>query len=62
MAHECPECSTRCHCNGDIDDIVIPDTLAEATCQHCRCEDCGEMVSECECFDDDGYDDDPLEF
>jgi len=25
MAHECPDCGMRCHCGGDIDDIVFDD-------------------------------------
>ena len=57
MAHECPECLTPCHCNGDIDDIMLPDSEAEITCTHCVCEDCGECVSECDCFGDDDDDD-----
>lgn len=57
MAHDCPECGCKCHCHGDIDDIVIPDSEAEIKCTHCFCDDCGELESDCECFDDD-YDDD----
>jgi hypothetical protein len=33
MAHECPECYTRCHCGGDIDDCEFP---LEGYCKHCE--------------------------
>lgn len=36
MAHECPECGMKCHCGGDIDDIVFPDTPEELACTHCE--------------------------
>ena len=39
MAHECPECGMKCHCGGDIDDIVFHDTPEEAMCSHCDYED-----------------------
>ena len=35
MAHECPECGCRCHCGGDIDDIVLPSTRYENNCRCC---------------------------
>lgn len=49
MAHECPECGMRCHCNGDIDDIMLPSAKHEAACEHCDHN-----------YDDYPYDD-PLE-
>ena len=36
MAHECPECGLRCHCNGDIDDLVFSDEDTDAKCDHWR--------------------------
>jgi len=33
MAHECPECYSRCHCGGDIDDIEFP---LDGYCSHCE--------------------------
>lgn len=39
MAHLCPECGCRCHCGGDIDDLVFENTLYEAHCQHCPYDD-----------------------
>ena len=35
MAHSCPECGSACYCGGDIDDIEIPDSAAEAGCTCC---------------------------
>lgn len=35
MAHECPECGLRCHCGGDIDDLVFAGSKAEIACVHC---------------------------
>lgn len=35
MAHDCPECYTRCHCGGDIDDICFEGTPEEFGCTHC---------------------------
>lgn len=49
MAHECPECGHYCHCNGDIDDILMESD------KYCSC---------CENDFDDDYqdiDDDYLE-
>jgi DnaJ-class molecular chaperone len=50
MAHECPECGLTCHCNGDIDDILLPDAGYAAMCEHCDHND-----------EDADYYDDPLE-
>jgi len=36
MAHECPDCGMRCHCGGDIDDIVFDDNKYSKGC--CCCE------------------------
>lgn len=33
MAHECPKCGMKCHCNGDIDDLLIYD---EPNCNCCE--------------------------
>lgn len=46
MAHECPECGQACYCGGDIDDIVLTNTVAERNCEHCGV------------FEDDDEDDD----
>lgn len=32
MAHECTDCGMICHCNGDIDDLVLDDSAQD----HCR--------------------------
>ena len=39
MAHECPECGIACHCNGDIDDLLLPNEHHEAACEHCPDDD-----------------------
>lgn len=50
MAHECPECGSVCHCCGDIDDIVLGESLA---CEHCKyCRRCDQCPCECD-YDDD---------
>ena len=36
MAHDCPKCGLRCHCGGDIDDLVFDDTEHEARCTCCE--------------------------
>lgn len=41
--HTCPECGLTCHCNGDIDDLLLP---YDGYCNHCESAD-----------DDDNYDD-----
>lgn len=39
MAHTCPECDQVCHCGGDIDDIEMNDSVAQAHCTHWKtCE------------------------
>ncbi len=35
MAHECPVCYLRCHCNGDIDDLMLNDWDDVNKCTHC---------------------------
>jgi hypothetical protein len=51
MAHECPDCGLSCHCGGDIDDIMFPDSKYAVTCTCCdRSED------EEEYYDDYDYD------
>lgn len=47
MAHNCPVCYCRCHCGGDIDDIVFNDTKYEC---HCTC--C-ESASDIDDYEDD---------
>lgn len=32
MAHTCPKCYQRCHCNGDIDDCI---DLCDGGADHC---------------------------
>lgn len=34
--HECPDCSSACYCGGDIDDMLMNDTIDEARCSHWR--------------------------
>jgi hypothetical protein len=46
MAHECPECSLRCHCGGDIDDIVFFDSAYEMRCTHCPSGEDGDDFAE----------------
>lgn len=49
MAHECPDCGMTCHCNGDIDDCLLGDPIAESHCKHCDGkddEDDGEQKEE----------------
>ncbi len=33
MAHTCPDCGVKCHCCGDIDDLVFG---VEYGCVHCE--------------------------
>lgn len=35
MAHRCPTCRSRCHCLGDIDDMMVDDAPEESTCICC---------------------------
>jgi hypothetical protein len=56
MAHRCFECGSRCHCGGDIDDIVFDDSPFAYRCTHCDWhQDCteGDDDDEGEWFDDD---------
>ena len=39
MAHECPNCSLICYCNGDIDDMLLNDEEDVVMCTHCEYED-----------------------
>lgn len=61
MAHHCYHCGVKCHCGGDIDDLI----LGEADhCIHCKedadfdedkfyfCHTCDRPESVCECKDD----------
>jgi hypothetical protein len=52
MAHECPECYMLCHCNGDIDDIMIDTKESYLRCQHYLSPDCAGYD-----YPDDDYDD-----
>lgn len=52
MAHSCPECGSACYCNGDIDDILIEDPVAERDCTCCLGRD----------DDDEPYDEDPAPY
>lgn len=39
MAHTCPECFQVCHCNGDIDDMVLDWPKYQDKCVHYKqCE------------------------
>jgi len=39
MAHECPECGKICHCQGDIDDIILDAESSHINCEHWKiCE------------------------
>ena len=58
MAHECPDCGYTCHCNGDIDDLLLNDEDDIIHCDHCLDDidneeddydldtDCGEVEPE----------------
>lgn len=35
MAHECPDCYCVCHCNGDLDDLVLNYERDVSRCDHC---------------------------
>jgi hypothetical protein len=52
MAHECPDCTTVCHCGGDIDDMLMNDTTEERACTHFR------RCKPEEVYDDADFDDD----
>jgi len=30
--HECPECFSACYCGGDVDDLILTDTVCTHTC------------------------------
>lgn len=49
MAHNCPNCGLRCHCGGDIDDLVFTDSEREAFCDHCKCWNCQHPLNDCMC-------------
>ena len=36
MAHHCPTCCLKCHCQGDIDDLILGENYA---CSHCEHDD-----------------------
>lgn len=58
MAHECPICCSRCHCGGDIDDILFESLKYEALCEHCP--DTDEHEDACEvCFGYGEHGDEP---
>ena len=46
MAHHCPTCGLKCHCGGDIDDLILSENYC---CEHCEesdeddwpCDFCG---------------------
>ena len=33
--HDCPDCGSACHCQGDIEDHHNPDPKYEQGCTHC---------------------------
>ncbi len=33
--HDCPDCGIGCHCNGDIDDLLLNDDDDVDRCNHC---------------------------
>ncbi len=47
-----------CHCGADIDDCLLNDDEDVANCTHCVCKKCGEMASDCDCYEPREYDDD----
>lgn len=51
--HECPECGLRCHCCGDIDDLIFSGSEYERLCTHCDCLVCGCFHRDCDCEIDD---------
>ncbi len=56
MGHYCPHCYSPCHCNGDIDDMMLDldEDVARCTC-------CDEDEIEREDDWDEGYDYDALD-
>lgn len=47
MAHRCPNCGIKCHCSGDIDDLIMPIK------SYCYCCDSGghyddDDIGECD--------------
>lgn len=51
MGHHCPKCALRCHCGGDIDDLIFDDNTYANQCEHCP-----EVDDDIDCFEDDFYD------
>jgi hypothetical protein len=41
--HSCPNCGQACYCNGDIDDIEVDDSAADA-CTHCDDHDLDDDI------------------
>lgn len=58
MAHPCFSCGSECYCHGDIDDVIVSNTLDN--CDGCGCE--GNIGYDCEEWDDDFWDDDEDDF
>ena len=61
MAHECQSCGCWCHCNGDIDDLCLPNPFAESRCICCldpfdNKDDNEEDDYERWCLEQDEYD------
>lgn len=46
MAHECPDCGFQCHCNGDIDDLLLNYDDDINRCVHSMTPDCDAYESE----------------
>ena len=46
MAHECPDCGSWCHCNGDIDDCLLNCDEDVDACDHCDGRD-DDLEDEC---------------
>lgn len=53
MAHTCPECGSKCHCGGDVDDLVIGNAPPGRYCTHCEPDDDWEDFGDDEDIDID---------
>jgi hypothetical protein len=52
MAHECPDCGCVCHCNGDIDDLLLN---CDGDVNACVC--CSDKLDDGDVSYDVSYDD-----
>lgn len=57
MAHTCYSCGNKCHCSGDIDDLIFENEINCTCCDnddfdeddYYYCHDCNKPDSKCEC-------------